>query len=186
MTKRSRTLLAAAVASLTLPLVPRAAQRSSAPVVHVWKVGSPHKGDTPPSSIPPLLNAEALRLGFALEVRVFPAKDFASAFFEARATNDEPDVLVIDNFGHINGITTPLGTFQGIGTDPNVAAVLVKVSDSLKEFQPTPWEYLIRTSKHYAEAKALATRPIDCGAHGVEASGSGLSSTAEQAVIAYF
>ena len=57
---------------------------------------------------------------------------------------------------------------------------------TLKEFQPTPWEYLIRTSKHYAEAKALATRPIDCGALGVEVSGSGLSNTAEQAVIAYF
>jgi hypothetical protein len=186
MSKRSRILVVAAVALLALPLGPRAAQRSQAPVVHVWKVGSPHQGDTPASSIPPLLNTEALRLGFALDVRVFPAKAFASAFFEARVTNDEPDILVIDNVGHINGITTPLGSFQGIGSDPNVAAVLVKVSDSLKEFQPTPWEYLIRTSKHHAEAKALATRPIDCGAHGVEVGGSDLSNTAEQAVIAYF
>jgi hypothetical protein len=87
--------------------------------------------------------------------------------------------------GHINGITTRLGSFQGIGSDPNVAAVLVKVSDSLKEFQPTPWEYLIRTSKHHAEAKALATRPIECGARGVEV-GAGLSNTAEEAVIGYF
>ena len=31
-----------------------------------------------------------------------------------------------------------------------------------------------------------ATRPIDCGARGVEVSGSGVSSTAVQAVIAYF
>jgi hypothetical protein len=132
MTKRSRILLAWAVASLTLPLVPRAAQRSSAAVLQVWKVGSPHQGDTPTSSIPPLLNAAALRLGLALELHVFSAKDFASAFFQARVTNDEPDVLVIDNMGHINGITTRLGSFQGIGSDPNVAAVLVKVSDSLK------------------------------------------------------
>jgi hypothetical protein len=186
MTKRSRILLAWAVASLTLPLVPRAAQRSSAAVLQVWKVGSPHQGDTPTSSIPPLLNAAALRLGLALELRVFSAKDFASAFFQARVTNDEPDVLVIDNMGHINGITTRLGSFQGIGSDPNVAAVLVKVSDSLKEFQPSSWEYLIRTSKRYAEAKALATRPIDCGPRGVPLNGSGLSNTAEQAVIAYF
>ena len=186
MTKRSRILLAWPVASLTLPLVPRAAQRSSAAVLQVWKVGSPHQGDTPTSSIPPLLNAAALRLGLALELHVFSAKDFASAFFQARVTNDEPDVLVIDNMGHINGITTRLGSFQGIGSDPNVAAVLVKVSDSLKEFQPSSWEYLIRTSKRYAEAKALTTRPIDCGPRGVPLNGSGLSNTAEQAVIAYF
>jgi len=185
MTRRTRILSVAALA-LALPLVGRAAQRNSAPVVHVWKVGSPHVGDTPAPDIPPLLDAEARRLGFALDVRVFPAKDFATAFFQARVTNDEPDVLVIDNMGHINGITTPLGTFQGIASDPNVAAVLLKVSDSLKEFQRTPWEFLIRTSKHHAEAKALATRPIDCAARGVEAIASALSTTAVQAVDAYF
>jgi hypothetical protein len=171
---------------LPLSLIPRAAQRSSAIVVHVWKVGSPHRGGTPVPSIPPLLGAEAHRRGFALDMRVFRAKDFASAFFAARITNDEPDILVVDNMGHIEGITTPLGSFQGIGSDPNVAAVLVRVSDSLKAFQPTPWEYLIRTSKHYEEAKALATRPIDCDSSGPEGIGSGLSKTAEQAVVAYF
>jgi len=186
MTMRARILLSAAIVCLPLSLIPRAAQRSSAIVVHVWKVGSPHRGDTPVPSIPPLLDAEAHRLGFALEMRVFPAKDFASTFFTARSTNDEPDILVIDNMGHIEGITTPLGSFHGIGPDPNVAAVLVRVSDSLKAFQPTAWEYLIRTSKHYPEAKALAIRTIDCGSSGPEGIGSGLSKTAEQAVIAYF
>jgi hypothetical protein len=187
MTMRARILLSAAIVCLPpLSFNPRAAQRSSAIVVHVWKVGSPHRGDTPVPSIPPLLDAEAQRRGFALDMRVFQAKDFASAFFAARITNDEPDILVVDNMGHIEGITTPLGSFQGIGSDPNVAAVLVRVSDSLKAFQPTPWEYLIRTSKHYAEAKALATRPIACGSSGPEGIGSGLSKTAEQAVIAYF
>lgn len=184
MTKPSRILPIAALA-VTLPLVPGAVQRSSVPV-HVWKVGSPHQGDTPLPNIPPLLNREARRLGIALDVRVFAAKDFASAFFEARATNDEPDVLVIDNMGHIDGITTALGSFQGIGSDPNVAAVLVRVSDSLKEFQRSSWEYLIRSSKHHAQAKALATRPIDCAARGADMSGGGAWSTAVQAVIAYF
>ena len=187
MTMRTRILLLAAIVCLPpLSLIPRAAQRSPAIVVHVWKVGSPHRGDTPVPNIPPLLDAEAHRRGFALDMRVFRAKDFASAFFAARITNEEPDILVVDNMGHIEGITTPLGSFQGIGSDPNVAAVLVRVSDSLKAFQPTPWEYLIRTSKHYAEAKALATRPIDCDSLGPEGIGSGLSKTAEQAVIAYF
>jgi hypothetical protein len=186
MTMRARILLSAAIVCLPLSLIPRAAQRSSDIVVHVWKVGSPHRGDTPVPSIPPLLDAEAHRRGFALDMRVFRAKDFASAFFAARITNDEPDILVVDNMGHIEGIMTPLGSFQGIGSDPNVAAVLVRVSDSLKAFQPGPWEYLVRTSKHYEEAKALATRPIDCGSSGPEGIGSGFSKTAEQAVIAYF
>lgn len=92
MTMRARILLSAAIVCLPLSPISRAAQHSSAIVVHVWKVGSPHRGDTPVPSIP---------------------------------------------------------------------ALLVRVSDSLKAFQPTTWEYLIRTSKHYAEAKALATRPID-------------------------
>jgi len=187
MTMPARILVSAAIVCLPpLALIPRAVQRSSATVVHVWKVGSPHRDDTPVPSIPPLLDAEAHRRGLTLDMRVFPAKDFASAFVAARITNDEPDILVIDNIGHIEGITTPLGSFQGIGSDPNVAAVLVRVSGSLKAFQPAGWEYLIRTSKHYADAKALATRPNDCGSSGPDGIDSALSKTAEQAVIAYF
>jgi hypothetical protein len=45
---------------------------------------------------------------------------------------------------------------------------------------------LIRTSRHHADPKALATRPIDCAARGAEVDGAGLTNTAEQAVIAYF
>ena len=62
----------------------------------------------------------------------------------------------------------------------------MKVSESLKAFQPTPWEYLIRTSKPFAEAKALATRAIECGARGTDSVGPTVSTLAEQAVLAYF
>ena len=165
---------------------PPVKQSLGLPVVHVWKVGSPHKGNTPDADMPVRLYMAAQRLGFQLDMRVFAAKDFAEAFFDARTTNDEPDILVIDNMGHIKGITTPLGTFRGIGSDPNVAGVLVKASESLKAFQPTPWEYLIRTSKHYAEAKALATRPIECHSEWADSIDTMLSTTAQQAVGAYF
>jgi hypothetical protein len=50
----------------------------------MWKVASPHVDDTLVPSIPPLLDADAQRRGFAVEMRVFRAKDFASAFFAAR------------------------------------------------------------------------------------------------------
>jgi hypothetical protein len=188
MMKRSRIFSAAAFVSVNLSLAALWAQPATGPVIHVWKVGSPHRGDVPAPFIPPALDAEARRLGFQFDMHVLHAKDFASAFFEARATNDEPDMLVFDNMGHIEGITTPLGSFEGIGSDPNVRAVLVKVSESLKAFQPAGWEYLLRTSKRYAEAKALATGPIDCGPRRTssETISGALSKTAEQAVVAYF
>jgi len=184
--KRARRVLATACIAVILPAISRAAQHPSPVVVHVWKVGSPHRGDMPVAAIPSSLDAEARRLGFELQMRVFRARDFASAFFSARVTNDEPDILVIDNMGHIDGITTPLGSFDGIASDPNVAAILVRVSESLHEFQPAPWEYLIRTSKHHAQAKALATRPIECQSTWPDAVGSPVLKTAEQAVVAYF
>jgi hypothetical protein len=185
-TTPARRVLATACIVAILPMISRGAQPAPPAVVHVWKIGSPHRGDAPVATIPSSLDAEAHRLGFELQMRVFRARDFASAFFSARVTNDEPDILVIDNMGHINGITTPLGSFDGIASDPNVAGVLVKVSESLNEFQPTPWEYLIRTSKHHAQARALATRKIDCRSTWPDAVGSAVLKTAEQAVVAYF
>jgi len=185
-TKRARLVLATTCIVMVLPVISRGAQHTSTVVVQVWKVGSPHRGDIPVAAIPSSLDTDARRLGFALQMRVFGARDFASAFFAARVTNDEPDILVIDNMGHIDGITTALGSFDGIASDPNVAAVLVRVSESLREFQPTPWEYLIRTSKHHAQAKALATRPIECQSTWRDAVGSPVLTTAEQAVAAYF
>jgi hypothetical protein len=185
-TKPAQRVLATAGIVVILAISARGAQHPSPAVVHIWKVGSPHRGDVPVATIPSSLDAEARRLGFELQMRVFRARDFASAFFSARVTNDEPDILVIDNMGHINGITTPLGSFDGIASDPNVAAVLVRVSESLHEFQPTPWEYLIRTSRHHAQAKTLATRAIECHSAWPDAIGSPVLKTAEQAVVAYF
>jgi len=177
-----RSLVAFLLACLAAPIA------AAGPQVQVWRIGSPHRGDTPPATLPPTLIAEADRLGFQLSVRVMPAKDFARAFFAARATNDEPDILVIDNMGLIIGIDTPLGHFDGIGADPNVNAALVKVSQALKPLESrSGWQFLLRTSKHFAEAKALATRPIDCGpSKWTDASGGVLSTAAEQATLAYF
>lgn len=80
MTMRAQILLSAAIVCLPLSLIPRAAQRASATVVHVWKVGSPHRGDSPVPGIPPLLDTEAHRRGFALDMRVLAAKDLRARF----------------------------------------------------------------------------------------------------------
>jgi hypothetical protein len=159
MKKPSRLFPAAAIISLVLPALLVAAQRSSTPVIHVWKVGSPHRGDIPPVIIPRALQAQAHRLGYQLEMRVFAAKEFADEFFTARATNDEPDILVFDNVAHIEGITTPLGTFRGIASDPNVAGVLVKVSESMRAIR----QCICLTSHARSAPSAFVTRGATTG-----------------------
>ena len=87
-------------------------------VIRVWKAGSPHRGDVPDNRVRFDLQQRAAQLGCRLEIRVMPARDLSGLMSNALVTNDEPDILVIDNMGLIIGITTPLGRFDGIGRDP--------------------------------------------------------------------
>jgi hypothetical protein len=163
-------------------------------IIRVWRVGSPHHGDVPPGGIPPDLQEEAAKLGCILEVRVMPARDLRDSFFGALATNDEPDILVIDNMGMILGITTALGHFEGLDKDASVRASLLNVSESLRSLETHPgWEYLIKTSRHHALAKALAMRKIECSSEEVSRSrawtdenGAEIRKFAETATQAYF
>ena len=87
--------------------------------IRIWKVGSPHRGEIPPTTLPPALAREATRRGFRLSIEAFPATGFATTFFDAVARGAAPDLLVFDNFGVMQGITTALGHFDGIGQDPS-------------------------------------------------------------------
>jgi len=132
-------------------------------VIRVWKAGSPHRGDIPDNRVRFDLQQRAAKLGCRLEIRVMPARDLSGLMSNALATNDEPDILVIDNMGLIVGITTPLGRFDGIGRDPRVRAALLNVSESFRPLETHPgWEYLIKTSRNFLQAKALATMEPDC------------------------
>jgi len=132
-------------------------------VIRVWKAGSPHRGDIPDNRVRFDLQQRAAQLGCRLEIRVMPARDLSGLMSNALVTNDEPDILVIDNMGLIIGITTPLGRFDGIGRDPRIRAALVNVSESFRPLETHPgWEYLIKTSRNFLQAKALATVEPDC------------------------
>lgn len=163
-------------------------------IIHIWRVGSPHSGDVPPEGIPPDLQKEAAKLGCILEVRVMPARELRDSFFAALASNDEPDILVIDNMGMILGITTAQGHFEGLGKDARVRASLLNVSESLRSLETRPgWEYLIKTSRHHALAKALAMRRIECSAEEgsrsrgwTDENGAEIRKFAETATQAYF
>jgi hypothetical protein len=132
--------------------------------IRVWKIGSPHEGDTPDSTAPFELQREAKEMGFKLSVEGFPAKGFAAKFFQAVEKHEEPDILVIDNYGIIDGITTDLGSFTGIGKSSAIRNSLLFVTDSLKEFESDQrgWQILISTSKNHEAAKALAIRQPHC------------------------
>lgn len=181
----SLVLVQAALAGRTpLPQIAAGRSGTDAPTreaLLVWKVGSPHRRDTPVPTAPPDIVESASTLGLSLDVRALPAREFARAFRAARLTNDEPDILVVDNMGLIWGITTPLGRFDGIGAD-----AVVKVSETLKSFAPSGWEFLVPASRRHAAARTLATGPIQCELPvSVVTGGIRLALVAEGAVAAY-
>src|SRR5262249_32103461 len=97
----------------------------------------------------------------SIDVKTFRAKDFAATFFAAFEMHSEPDVLVIDNYGIIRGITTPLGNFVGLDSKPEVRDALVSISESLSSFG-RGWQFLISTSRNHDKAKALAMVSPKC------------------------
>jgi hypothetical protein len=110
----------------TLLLVTPQAQKDT--TIRIWKVGSPHTGDTPHTDVPPLLAREVASRGWRLSIDAFPAQSFADWFFAAVRDGSAPDLLVFDNFGIMGGISTRLGTFVAIDQDPVIRNQLVQVT----------------------------------------------------------
>jgi hypothetical protein len=100
-----------------------------------------------------------------LSIVTFPARKFADVFADAITRNAVPDVLVFDNFGIIDGATTPLGRFEGIGRDPTVHAQLIKVTGAFDELLGPlrGWTYLFASSSNHTAARNLALRAPACG-----------------------
>ncbi len=136
--------------------------------IRIWKIGSPHRGDTPAASIPASLQDEASRLGFGLSVEAFPAKGFAAKFRQAVARNEAPDVLSFDNFGVMVGITTALEVFEGISTRELVQKDFIQVTGALDDLlgPERGWNFLVPFSANHITAKALALRSPGCPSRG--------------------
>jgi hypothetical protein len=113
------------------------------------------------------LREESTRLGYRLSVETFPAQGFATTFFEAVARNDAPDVLVFNNFGVMDGITTGLGRFEGIGRDQTLRQHFVKVTGAFDELlgPERGWTYLFALSPNYTVARMLALQAPQCRTH---------------------
>ena len=139
-------------------------QAQTGTTIRIWKVGSPHTGDTPHTELPPALAREAGSRGWRLSIEAFPAQAFAGRFFAAVRDGSAPDLLVFDNFGIMDGITTELGTFVGIGQDPVTRKQLIQVTSSFDELlgPARGWTFLVTSSANHAAARALALRPARC------------------------
>jgi hypothetical protein len=161
MRRPSQRVLLVVLAILNGPAV---SARQADAVLTVWKVGSPHRGDIPSAAPPPDLARQALRQGLTLRVEAFPAEGFAARFFAAIKGRTAPDILAFDNFGIIDGITTPLGTFAGIRQDPAVRRDLVQVQGAFDEIlRPGQgWTFLVKSSARHAAAASLALRAPGC------------------------
>ena len=114
-----RTFACSTAFAVLLLLTPQA---QTATTIRIWKVGSPHSGDTPRTELPSALAREAASRGWRLSIEAFSAEELAGRFFAALRDGSAPDLLVVDNFGIINGITTELGTFIGSARIPSPAS----------------------------------------------------------------
>ncbi len=152
-----------AAAALAQPQTRPMVWPQSRPIV-VWKVGSPYEGETPDTATPPELTREARAIGTSLVVVGLPALGFAARFFQAFETGDEPDILVINNYGLIEGATTKLGSFTGINSSELVKKNLIFVRESLGGLQGHMggWEFLIASSRNHNAARTLALRALGC------------------------
>ena len=144
--------------STALSLADREPEPEAKGSIVLWRVGSPHRGDTPPELVPGYLEALAKKQGHAVTVRSFEAKNFHKVFWAAVEKHAEPDLLEADN-GAIVGMSannytmdTKLGTFTGIAAKEIIRKSLIDMRGFGGMY------HLINTSRNHAKARTLATR----------------------------
>jgi hypothetical protein len=163
--KQRRPASLVARATLALGVILSAAPYTApGDTIQIWKIGSPHRGDTPDTKLPRAFRQDAAAHGIRLQVRAFPAQGFAATFAAALKRETPPDVLVFDNFGIIRGIRTELGYFDGIGEDPVVRKDLIQVTRSFDDLlgPERGWTFLVASSSNHRAARALALKRPEC------------------------
>jgi hypothetical protein len=131
-------------------------------LIRVWSVGSPYTGALPQTAVPPVVERQAEKLGYTIDVQNFLAADFAAKLRQAVQEHTEPEVLTFDNFGVLLGVTTAAGRIDGVLSDQQIASSLVMVYEALAPLQPRGWVILVRSAANYEAAEALAMQPPVC------------------------
>ena len=147
--------------SLVLGLLPADA---AGELIRIWVVGSPYRDEVPPMPAAVHLREATTAAGYDLTIEAFQARGFDAVFADAVARGAAPDLVVFDNFGIMDGITTPLGRFNGIGADPTRRTQFIKVTGVFDDLlgPARGWTYLFGLSPNHRVAKQLALRAPDC------------------------
>lgn len=113
--------------------------------IGIWRVGSPHDNDTPPSVVPPHLGMLAKKLGIELKVRSLNAQAFPEEFRKALQQPDRralPDVLGGNNY-------LP---FEALLSDKETGLLATQgVLQATDDFV-----FLVRNSPNHIAARSLA------------------------------
>jgi thiol-disulfide isomerase/thioredoxin len=129
--------------------------------IRAWIIGSPHTGATPPPSLPESMDREAAKAGLTIEVQSLPAGGFSERFFAAVNSHEEPELLITDNFGNIQGITTALGHFEGIASREDIRRTLIQVSSDT--FQNNKFFFfLVGSADHFEAARSMILGQPSC------------------------
>jgi Caspase domain len=127
----------------------------------LWKVGSPHDGRTPDPRVPRSILERARELSLNIRAESIDPRDFFSHYVDAYLEGNPPDIVSIDNYGHLDGITTDLGSFKGIYAQPGVQEDLIFATETLDELG-RGWQLLTRGSPNFEGAVKLALPAPDC------------------------
>lgn len=139
------------------------AQRvQSANVIRVWSVGSPLTGALPQTVVPPVLQRQAEKLGYTIEVLNMRAVEFSPKLRQAVHEHNEPEILTFDNFLVLKGTVTAAGRIEGVVFHQEIASSLVMVYESLAPLQARGWVVLVRSAANYKAAETLAMQPPAC------------------------
>jgi len=141
---------------------PASSNRSQ--ILVVWEAGSPASNQAPEGNVPLNLERKAESVGFRLEIRAFPAREFVQEFLSAFAAHREPDIIAVENAGTIQGPRDNAYGIVSIASNPDALSSLIQVNGSLSELagERGGRQFLVATSEHAEAARRFALRPPEC------------------------
>jgi len=131
-------------------------------VIRVWSVGSPLTGALPQTVVPRVLQRQAEKLGYTINVLNMRAVEFAPKLQQAMHEHNVPEILTFDNFFVLQGVATNAGRIEGVMFDQEIASSLVMVYETLVPLQPRGWIVLVRSAANYQAAETLAMQQPTC------------------------
>ena len=175
----------------SVPQPSASAQFGSSPApktIVIWRLGSPHDGKTPDTNVDPRFSSLVHKSGYELTVTALPAMEFLNRFRDAVANHQEPDIVAIDNYGLLNGISTAIGKFDGLFNEPGMKQRMIFASRSLRGLEGSRggWELLVSGSPNAEAARALTFLDPECDEGWTSGTGPGeLNQMAPEIASAY-